>query len=99
MATYIIFIREGEIVDAEAMKTYQGGMASVGAVSKSTGMKPLIAYGALEMLEGDAADGAVVLEFPDEAAAKAWYFSPEYQELVKIRQKAAPYRAMMVKGL
>ena len=76
MATYIIFIREREIVDAEAMKAYQGGMAGV---PKIDGMKPLVAYGAIETLEGPTADGAVVLEFPDEAAAKAWYFSPEYQ--------------------
>ena len=95
MATYILFIREGAIVDPEAMKAYQAGGRNV---PPGRGMKPLVFYGETEALEGDAADGVVILEFPDEEAAKAWYFSPEYQEMVKVRQQAAPYRAMMIKG-
>jgi uncharacterized protein (DUF1330 family) len=48
MATYMIFIREGEVVDAQA--------------------------------------------------AKAWYYSDEYQAAIKDRQLAAPYRCIMVEG-
>ncbi|MEJ6010052.1 DUF1330 domain-containing protein [Novosphingobium aquae] len=97
MATYMIFIREGAIVDHEAMAAYQSG--NRGAKAAASAMKPLVVYGELETLEGDAADGVVVLQFPDRDAAKAWYFSPEYQEKVKLRQKAAPYRCLMVEGL
>ncbi|WP_310532010.1 DUF1330 domain-containing protein [Novosphingobium sp.] len=97
MATYMIFIREGTIVDHEAMAAYQSG--NRGANAAASAMKPLVVYGELETLEGDAADGVVVLQFPDRDAAKAWYFSPEYQEKVKLRQKAAPYRCLMVEGL
>lgn len=96
MATYMIFIREGEVVDHEAMAAYQGGNRSGGVLP---GMKPLAVYGASETFEGDAPDGVVILEFPDAATAKAWYFSPEYQERAKLRQQAAPYRAIMVEGL
>lgn len=92
----MIFIREGEIVDHEAMKAYQSGNRS-GAVLP--GMKALAVYGAQESFEGDPADGVVILEFPDAETAKAWYFSPEYQERAKLRQKAAPYRCIMVEGL
>ena len=95
MATYMIFIREGEVVDAEAMAAYQSGNRS-GPVP---GLKPLVVYGALETIEGEGADGVVILEFPDREAAKAWYYSPEYQERAKLRQKAAPYRCLMVEGL
>lgn len=97
MATYMIFIREGAIVDHEAMAAYQSGNRDANAAASA--MKPLVVYGELETLEGDAADGVVVLQFPDRESAKAWYFSPEYQEKVKLRQKAAPYRCLMVEGL
>ena len=96
MATYMIFIREGEIVDAEAMAAYQSGNRSGGAPA---GLKPLVVYGEMESLEGKPADGVVILEFPDRDTAKAWYHSPEYQERAALRQKAAPYRCIMVEGL
>ena len=94
MAVYIVFIREGEIVDAEAMARYQSGNRA----GPPSGMKPLAVYGAMETFEGEAADGVVILEFPDKEAAKAWYFSEEYQERAKHRIQAAPYRCMMVEG-
>lgn len=96
MATFMIFIREGAVIDADAMARYQSGNRG-GSVP--AGMKPLAVYGALECLEGDGADGVVILEFPDADAARAWYFSPEYQERAKLRQQAAPYRCLMVEGL
>ncbi len=95
MATYMIFIREGEVVDAAAMAAYQSGNSASAPVA---GLKPLVVYGEMETLEGDAAEGIVILQFPDKAAAKAWYESPEYQARIPHRQKAAPYRAFMVEG-
>jgi uncharacterized protein (DUF1330 family) len=92
----MIFIREGEIVDPEAMAAYQSGNRSA---PPGSGLKPLAVYGAMETFEGEPAEGVVMLEFPDAEAAKAWYFSPEYQERAKLRQKAAPYRCIMVEGL
>lgn len=96
MATYMIFIREGEIVDHEAMAAYQSGSRSGPPLP---GMRPLAIYGKLEAMEGEGADGVVILEFPDAETAKAWYYSPDYQERAKLRQKAAPYRCLMVEGL
>ncbi len=95
MPTYMIFIREGAVTDAAAMAEYQAGNRA----APVPGMKALAAYGALEVLEGAGADGVVLLEFPDTASAQAWYHSPEYQARVKLRNKAAPYRALMVEGL
>jgi uncharacterized protein (DUF1330 family) len=97
MATYMLFIREGEIVDQEAMNAY-GNRNRSGPPNPD--VKPLVVYGAMEAFEGEAPDGIVMLEFPDAAAAKAWYFSPDYQEAAKLRRKGAPsYRAIMVEGL
>jgi uncharacterized protein (DUF1330 family) len=95
MATYMIFIREGAVVDAEAMARYQNRNWSG---PHPAGMKPLVVYGKQEVLEGAVPDGMVVIEFPDAEAAKAWYYSDEYQAAIKDRQLAAPYRCIMVEG-
>lgn len=97
MATYMIFIREGEVVDQAAMDAYRQG--NRGGGSAGAGMKPLVVYGSMETFEGDAPDGIVVLEFPNADAAKAWYFSEDYQARAKLRQQAAPYRCVMVEGI
>jgi uncharacterized protein (DUF1330 family) len=96
MATYMVFIREGEIVDEAAMQAYK---AAGGGDPPRPGMRPLTVYGAIETVEGEPADGMVILEFPDKEAAKAWYYSPAYQERAKLRQQAAPYRAFIVEGM
>jgi uncharacterized protein (DUF1330 family) len=95
MATYMIFIREGEIVDPEAMAAYQSGVRGTAPAD----MKPLTVYGEMETFEGEPADGIVILEFPNAQAAKDWYFSDSYQERSKFRRKAAPYRCFMVEGM
>jgi uncharacterized protein (DUF1330 family) len=38
-----------------------------------------------EVLEGPWADNTVIIEFPDIEAARAWYVSPAYQELLPLR--------------
>ena len=96
MATYMIFLREGAIVDHDAMAEYQAGNRES---APPPGLEPLVVYGEMETLEGDAADGMVILKFPDRASAKAWYHGDDYQSRIPARQKAAHYRAFMVEGL
>lgn len=86
MPADMIFIREGEIFNAEEMALYQAGNRDAGP---SHGIKPL---------EGDAPDGMVMLEFPDSASAKIWYNDPGYQEQLEHRKRAADYRAILVEG-
>jgi uncharacterized protein (DUF1330 family) len=95
MPAYAIFIREGEVTDPDAMAAYQAGNRSG---EPPADMKPLVVYGRMEALEGEAPDGIVVLEFPDMAAARTWYHG-DYFERAKLRQKAAPYRGFLVEGL
>ena len=40
----------------------------------------------------------VVLKFPDMVAAKAWYNSPEYQEILPMRLEASNGDLIMVEG-
>ncbi|GAA0727086.1 uncharacterized protein (DUF1330 family) [Sphingomonas japonica] len=44
-------------------------------------------------------DGAVIVEFPSIAAAKAAYESPLYQEALKHRLKGAEYRVFIIEGM
>jgi uncharacterized protein (DUF1330 family) len=39
-----------------------------------------------------------VLEFPDKAAAEAWYSSPEYQSVVHPRHQSAEGTAVIADG-
>jgi DNA replication protein DnaC len=46
-------------------------------------VKFLVAYGPQQVLEGDAPEGVVIVEFPSTAAARAWYDSPAYQQVAQ----------------
>ena len=47
----------------------------------------LVGAPAVEVLEGQyASNWTVIVRFPSEAAAKGWYASPEYRELIPVRQ-------------
>lgn len=96
MPAYIIFLREGAVRDAEAFAAYRNSNREG---PRDPNLTPLVVYGALEALEGDAPDGVVVLQFPSVADAKAWYGSPVYQAAIPHRQRAADYRAFIVEGL
>lgn len=96
MTAYVVFLREGSIQDPAAMAEYQRLNRENKGDFK---LKPLIVYGALEALEGEAPDGIVLLEFPTIEDARAWYKSPGYQAAVPHRLKGAAYRAFIVKGL
>ncbi len=93
MPAYMLFIREGAIVDHEMMAAYKAS-----STPPPAGTRPLVVYGEIEALEGEAADGVVILEFPDKATAKEWYFG-DYHARAQLRQQAAPYRCMLLEGL
>jgi uncharacterized protein (DUF1330 family) len=100
MPAYMIFTREGPVRDADAMQTYSAANQVNGAsYVERYKLKPLVAYGALETLEGTEADGVVLLEFPTADDARAWYDSPEYQAAMEHRLKGADYRCILVEGL
>jgi uncharacterized protein (DUF1330 family) len=95
MAAYLIFIRE-RITDPDAFARYEREAADT---THGHPVTPLVFYGKLETLEGPQADGAVVLGFPDMAAARAWYHSPGYQRALQHRLKGAEYRVVLAEGL
>ncbi len=96
MPAYMIFMREGPVRDPEEMDEYQRlTMATIGKFD----LKPLVAYGDMQAVEGEAPDGVVLLEFPNAEEAMAWYNSPDYQAALPHRLKAGNYRSFLVEGL
>jgi len=94
MSAYIVV--DANVHDPEAFKAYA---ERVGATLKAHGGKP-IANNSPASLEGDwCPKRMVILEFADEEAAKGWYNSPEYQEIIPLRQVAATDSLVLVPGL
>jgi uncharacterized protein (DUF1330 family) len=59
-----------------------------------------VAGGKAEGLEGTEPAGRILLlEFPDADTARGWYRSPEYQEVVRMRQRTSTNRFYLVEGL
>ncbi|MFD1910646.1 DUF1330 domain-containing protein [Halodurantibacterium flavum] len=95
MPAYVVFMRD-ETLDPVEFQEYSN---KVDASFEGHEMTPLADYGDLETLEGDEIEGAVILQFPDMDAARAWYRSPAYQATAQHRFQGARYRGFIVAGL
>lgn len=94
MAAYII--GEIEITDPAVYNTYR---AQTPGVIAQYGGRFIVRGGEAQMLEGDRPPGRlVVIEFPDMAAARRFYASPEYQAIIGLRQQASKGRLILVEG-
>ena len=90
------FIAEVEVTNPTAYDTYR---PLAGASIAQYGGKFLARGGKTELLEGEAEpQRIVVIEFADMDAAKRWYYSPEYQEALKIRLANSRGRVLLVEG-
>jgi uncharacterized protein (DUF1330 family) len=95
MPAYVIV--DSSVHDPEAMKAYG---AKVGATLKQYGGRPIIAGGAIDVIEGDwTPSRLIVLEFADAEAARTWYNSPEYLEILPIRLGATDDKFLIVEGV
>jgi uncharacterized protein (DUF1330 family) len=61
--------------------------------------KFLALRGRQEVLEGPQAEAIVVLEFPSYEAARAWYYSAEYQAAAEHRHLGGDYRFILTEGV
>lgn len=95
MAAYIVFMRE-EMRDPVEFGVYSR-LAAASAAGHAS--KLLAYYGKSETLEGPPVDGAVIVEFPTMAEARAWYDSPAYIEARIHRFAAAEYRCVIIEGV
>ena len=94
MAAY--FVAEIEITDPATFATYR---PLAGATVQQYGGRFVTRGGEIELLEGrPEPKRIVIIEFPDTAAARRWYDSPEYQEALKIRLASSTGRVFIVEG-
>lgn len=95
MPAYFVMVRE-QTTDLAALAAY-GPKAAHAAEGHP--MTPLAVYGDMIHLEGDKAEGVVILEFPSIEAAQAWYHSAAYQDAVKFRHAGSQSQAFLVQGV
>ena len=94
MAAYLI-----ANVDVKDAEKYQGYTAQTPGLIAKYGGKILVRGGEFDQLEGSLPLArVVVVEFADLAAARTFYHSSEYQEVLKIRQAAAESQVFLVDG-
>jgi uncharacterized protein (DUF1330 family) len=85
------------VTDPATFGTY---VSPAGATITQYGGRVLAAAGNVEMLDGGPAPERVVLiEFPDAAAARRWYQSPEYQAALPIRLRSSQGRVFLIEGM
>jgi uncharacterized protein (DUF1330 family) len=95
MSAYVIFIRN-ETRDPDKLAEYRKLTPAIAAKHPITRRART---DVVEAAEGDPAEGINILEFPDLAAARAFYHGAEYQAASKLRRQGADYRVLIVEGL
>ena len=80
MAAYMVF--NYRITDQDAYKPYLG---KVGETLQAHGAEVLVADFESEAIEGNPGHVTVVLKFASKDAARGWFDSPEYHEIIGLR--------------
>ncbi len=96
MSAYIMY--EQEEWDSSWREAYG---APTRVLLEKYGGKVISACRENERVEGEtkAPTVAVLIEFPDMEAAKAWHSDPEYQPLIALRMTGAKAEALLFSGL
>ena len=80
MAAYMVF--NYRITDQVAYKPYLG---KVGETLQAHGAEIVVADFESEAIEGEPGHVTVVLKFASKEAARGWFDSPEYQQIIGLR--------------
>ena len=89
------WIARVDVANDEGYKPYAANNA---AIFKKFGGRFVVRGGQFEAPEGKPRARNVVIEFPDYAAAKACYHSPEYQENLKLRLPHSTIELLIIEG-
>ena len=91
------FVIELDITNLAAMGPYR---AAVGATIEQYGGRFLARGGATELIEGGPEPKRIVIiKFPETAAFKRWYNSPEYKKILPGRLDNSTARGFIVEGV
>ncbi len=80
MSAYLV--ANFEITNPEGYKAYVPGVLPT---LEAHGAEILVAEYESEPLEGNPGSATVVIKFDSKEAIKAWYDSPEYQKVIRLR--------------
>ena len=94
MPAYVI--AEIDVTDPVLYERYKPLAA---AAIAAAGGRYLVRGGETVALEGAPAGRLVILEFPNAAAAQAFYDGPDYAEARRIRERAAKSRVIIADGV
>ena len=95
MSAYVIV--DLEVTDSAGFETYRQQVPAT--LARYCG-RYIVRGGAAEALEGSwVPKRVVVIEFPDRAAAKAWWSSPEYSAPKALRERTARTKLIVVDGI
>jgi uncharacterized protein (DUF1330 family) len=94
----VFVVSEVEVLDDAAAERYR---ELAGASIESHGGAYVVRGAAPEALEGEwpGSRRLVIVEFPSEEDARAWYSSPEYAEALAIRRAALERRLLLADGI
>jgi uncharacterized protein (DUF1330 family) len=86
-------------VDVHDPDAYQAYRSRTGAIVERHGGRFIVRGGNVHHLEGEPwAHRLVVIQFPDLEAAKNFYNSPEYQEIIPLRTGVSNGALLIVEG-
>ena len=96
MTAYMIVI--AKVADRDAF--IHGYGAAAGRLVAQFGGKYVLRGPRAELLEGEFGDGAsvVISEWPDKDAARAFWHSPEYAEVKKLRLGLADVQVLVIEA-
>ena len=94
MAAYML-----ALIDVTDPGAYRAYTDRTPGVIQQYGGRFVVRGGNPEALEGEVpSPRVVILEFPDKAAVKRFYDSPEYQEILPLRLAASKGRVTVLEG-
>jgi uncharacterized protein (DUF1330 family) len=86
-------------VDVHDPDAYEAYRSQTGAIVERHGGRFIVRGGNVHVLEGEPnAHRLVIIEFPDLAAARGFYDSPAYQEIIPLRTVASQGALLIVEG-
>jgi uncharacterized protein (DUF1330 family) len=71
----------------------------IDATLQPFGGRFIVHGGPVEMLEGNWTGDLIVIAFPDQEKARAWYASPEYRAILPLRTQNAVGDVILVAGV
>ena len=95
MSAYTIV--RGKVTDMQRFVAY---IKAVPAVVEQYGGRYLVQGGELEILEGPSDESKIVIHlWPDAEAARAFWSSPEYLEVKRLREGAGEFQVALIEGV